>query len=69
MAEITYEKKLKELGFNEENVYPVFWDEIKNYKEKIEIIGEAIKISNLIINTSKYQNLITGIKNKKYIKE
>lgn len=69
LAEIAYEKKLKEKGFVNENLYPNNWNEIKNYKEKIEIIGEAIKSNNLIINTSKYQTLIMNIKSKKYIKE
>lgn len=68
LAEIAYEKNAKKIYFNEENLYPNYWYEMKNYKEKIEIIGEAIKTDNLIINTSRYQNYIKNIKGKKYIK-
>ena len=69
LAEITYEQNLQKLGFNEENLYPIHWYEIKCYKEKIEIMSEAIKTNNLIKNTSKYENLINNLKDKKYTKQ
>lgn len=66
LAEIAYEKKFKDNGILENELYPDEWNQIKNYKDKIEIIGKAIKTNNLIINTPEYQVLIENIKNKIY---
>lgn len=65
LAEMTYENHFKYNVVNKKELYPDDWNLIKNYKEKIEIIGEAMRTNNLIINTLKYQNLTTFIKGKK----
>lgn len=67
LAEMSYEKHFKE-QYDVESLYPIDWYQNKNYKEKIEIIAQAIKMNILIINTPRYQNLIEGVV-KKYIKE
>jgi len=55
MAEIAYEKKFKD---NEELLYPKNWYQNKDYKQKIEIIAEAIKENILIENTEKYKKTL-----------
>jgi len=67
LAEISYQDHFKK-NYNDINLlYPERWYENKNYKEKIEILTEAIKTNQLIINTSKYQTMIECV--KKYVKE
>ena len=68
LSELAYENQFKNFIVNKDALYPKDWYATKNYKEKIEIIAEAIKTNNLITNTSKYQNIIKNIRNKKYIK-
>lgn len=68
LAEMTYESYFKSMAFYKDELYPNDWNVIKNYKEKIEIIAEAIKTNNLIVNTSKYQNLIDFLKDKNKLK-
>ena len=38
LAELTYEKRLKNLVNRKYKLYPIGWYENKNYKEKIEIL-------------------------------
>ena len=54
LAEMTYENHFKDF----DNIYPEIWYEKDNYKEKIEIIGEAIKQDQLIQNTKIYKEYI-----------
>ena len=69
LAEITYEKRMSELEGNNKNLYPNDWYEIKNYKQKIEIIVDSIKNNELIINNLKYKKFISNRISKRYIKE
>ena len=69
LAEITYEKRMSELEGNNKNLYPNDWYEIKNYKQKIEIIVDSIKNNELIINNLKYKKFISNKISKRYIKE
>lgn len=69
LAEMVYENRFKNIVQDKDDLYPKGWYATKNYKEKTEIIAEAIKTNNLIINTSRYQDLIKAVKDKKYIKE
>ena len=62
LAEISYEKSLQNKVKNLDDLYPLGWYEKKNYKEKIEIIAEAIENNVLIINTKKYQDSINCLK-------
>lgn len=64
LAELSYQNHFKNIIKNQEELYPVGWYENKNYKEKIEIITEAIKTNNLIVNTKSYQNTIEGVEPK-----
>lgn len=68
LAEMTYENYFKNMVLDRDQLYPNDWNIIKNYKEKIEIMAEAIKTNNLIVNTSKYQNLINFLKDKNKLK-
>ena len=68
LAEITYEKRMSELEGNNKNLYPNDWYEIKNYKQKIEIIVDSIKNNELIINNLKYKKFISNKIIKRYIK-
>ncbi len=67
LAEISYQNHFKEFYRDIDLLYPDGWYEKKNYKEKIEILTEAIKNNQLIVNTSKYQAMIECV--KKYVKE
>lgn len=67
LAEMAYENHFKNINYD--RLYPRGWYSTKQYMEKIEIIAEAIKTNNLIINTPKYQNLIKSMELKKYIKK
>lgn len=62
LAEIAYEKKFQNSVDNAEKLYPEGWYANKNYKQKIEIITQAIKNNILIENTTEYQNFIEGVK-------
>lgn len=62
LAEIAYEKEHQELS--EEDMFPIDWYSINNYKVKIEIIEEALKRKVLIKDTERYQNRIEGVKLK-----
>lgn len=61
LAELSYQRHFKDITNNVVILYPKDWYARKNYKEKIDIITEAIKTNTLIINTSLYQNTIEGI--------
>ena len=59
LTENSYVKKMKEkdpLNFNEKDIFPYDWYKYTNYKEKIEILTEAIDKNILIKDTSKYKN-------------
>ena len=60
LAEIAYEKENE--GLSDEELFPMDWYSITNYKSKIEIIEEAIKNNILIKDTQKYQSRIEGVK-------
>lgn len=60
LAEIAYEKENP--GKTEEELFPLDWYSITNYKSKIEIIEEAIKNKVLIKDTQKYINRIEGVR-------
>lgn len=59
LSELAYKKHFKD---NNE-LFPEGWYENNNYKEKIEIITEALKENTLIINTKRYNESLEGIKN------
>ena len=61
-ASMSYKKHFKGMVADENELFPEGWDEKMNYKLKIEILAEAIKENQLIINTQKYQSTIEGIK-------
>lgn len=67
LAELSYQNHFKNITDNVDNLYPMDWYLRKNYKEKIEIIAEAIKTNTLIVNTTSYQNIIEGIDRKRFI--
>mgnify|MGYP003308594653 CR=1 FL=1 len=46
LAEIAYKKENENI--DEDNLFPIDWYSITNYKVKVEIIGEAIKEKKLI---------------------
>ena len=54
LAEITYQNHFESLVKDIELLYPEGWYQEGNYKDKIEIIGEAIRQKQLIQNTEKY---------------
>ena len=60
LAELAYEKEHE--GKTDEELFPIDWYSISNYKSKIEIIEEAIKKNILIKDTEKYQSRLEGIK-------
>ena len=62
LAELTYEKRLKNLVNRKYKLYPIGWYENKNYQEKIEILTEAIEKNKLIENTKSYQRKLAKIK-------
>jgi len=57
LAELSYQKHFKDI-YAKENLYPIDWYENKDYKEKINIIGEAIKENQLIKDTTSYKKLV-----------
>lgn len=61
LAELSYQNHFKSITDNVDNLYPTDWYARKNYKEKIEIIAEAIKTNTLIINTPSYQSTIERV--------
>lgn len=61
LSTIKYEKQLKNTVEDLDLLYPKGWDSNQDYKQKIEIIEEAIRTNTLIINTNKYQNILEGI--------
>lgn len=61
LAELSYQNHFKSMTDNVDNLYPTDWYARKNYKEKIEIIAEAIKTNTLIINTTSYQSTIERV--------
>ena len=65
LAEISYQNHFKEIDIN--LLYPEGWYEKENYKEKIEILTEAIKYNKLIVDTLGYRIMIECV--KKYVKE
>lgn len=62
LAEIAYKEEHQDL--EDEQIFPVDWYSITNYKVKVEIIGEALKENKLIIETKLYQNRIEGVRNE-----
>ena len=68
LAEMAYEKHFKDEETDIDLLYPEGWYIKKNYKEKIEILSEAIKTNTLIAKTEKYQSSIEGVQ-KIIIKE
>jgi len=64
LSEMAYKKHFEGVIDNIDELFPQGWYEIKKYKEKIEIISEAIKTNSLVVNTLGYQNLVEGVKYK-----
>lgn len=62
LAIMNYENKFKNIVNSTEELYPKSWNRNTDYKNKIEIIKEAIKENKLIINTNIYQKYINNIK-------
>lgn len=62
LAIMNYEKKFQSKVNNIEELYPKKWNSYKDYKEKINIIGEAIKNNVLIKDTKSYQDYIIDVK-------
>ena len=56
LAEIAYNNHFKDLVEYTELLYPSDWYAKNNYKEKIQIIGEAIKQNQLIMDIPKYND-------------
>ena len=67
LAEISYQNHFKNDFVDIDVLYPQGWYENKNYKEKIEIITEAIKTNKIISKTKRYKNIVESVKN--YVKE
>ena len=57
LAELAY--KNEHLDLKENQLYPANWYETKDYKEKNEIIAEAIKEKVLIIDTKRYKEYVS----------
>ena len=62
LAIMNYEKKFVSRVNNIEELYPKKWNDDKDYKVKINIIGEAIKNNILIKDTKLYQDYIIDVK-------
>ena len=60
LAEIAYKKENENI--DEDNLFPIDWYSITNYKVKVEIIGEAIKEKKLIKDTTLYKNRLEGVR-------
>ena len=67
LAELNYKEYFKNLVGDINDLFPEGWYEKKDYNKKIEILTEAIKQNQLIINTKKYIEFINI--EKKYMKE
>lgn len=57
LAETSYIKKMKEkdISFNDKNIFPNDWYKFTNYKDKIEILNEALEKNILIKDTELYK--------------
>lgn len=57
LAETSYIKKMKEkdISFNDKNIFPNDWYKHTNYKDKIEILNEALENNILIKDTELYK--------------
>ena len=64
LADLTQQKQFKDMVNELDELYPIGWYEINNYKIKIEIISEAIKTNVLIENTKAYQKVVEGVETK-----
>ncbi len=62
LAELSYKKHFNNL--NDDELFPSGWYGNKDYRTKIEIITEAIKLNTLIINTPSYLKIIEGTNKK-----
>ena len=60
LIEMTYEKKF--INVEKSMLYPEGWYSNKNYKNKIDILNEAIKENKLIVDTKKYAESIECVK-------
>ena len=56
LAELAYKKE--HLDLKEDDLYPRGWYSTTNYKEKNELIANAIKEGKLIENTDKYKEYV-----------
>ena len=57
LAETSYIKKMKEkdISFNDKNIFPNDWYKFTNYKDKIEILNEALEKNIFIKDTELYK--------------
>lgn len=63
-AQIQGKEKL--LDFDDaDSLYPSEWNSIPTYREKIQILGEAIEKGTTIAETESYSKYVEGIKNVK----
>lgn len=69
LAELSYQKNMQAKGFEIDKIYPLNWHKNIDYQLKIEIIAEAIKNNQLIVETERYQNMKECIKEDKIIKK
>ena len=67
-VELAYIKHFKNRYGSEEEIFPPDWYSNRNYKFKIEILTEAIENDILIVNTSKFQETIEGVRHG-YVKD
>lgn len=58
LAEIAYQNHFESLVKDIELLYPEGWYQEGNYKDKIEIIGEAIRQNQLIEKIEKYSEYL-----------
>ena len=61
LAELAYQKYIREIIDNKQELFPEGCYKNKNYKLKIEILTEAIKNNVLIENTTKYVEIIEEV--------
>ena len=47
--------KEKDISFNDKNIFPTDWYKHTNYKDKIEILNEALEKNILIKDTELYK--------------
>lgn len=62
LAELSYEKHFEGMIQDKKLLYPEKWYKIKDYKNKTEVITEAIDKGVLIKYTDKYKGLVECIK-------